>query len=59
MAEDLDIPVKETVIPREMLYIVDEVFFCGHCGGDHPDPVGGSHHRGKRHGRTYYTKTAG
>ena len=29
MAEDLKIPVKETVIPREMLYIVDEVFFVG------------------------------
>jgi len=29
LAEDLNIPVKESVIPREMLYIVDEVFFCG------------------------------
>ena len=29
LAEDLNIPVKETVIPREMLYIVDEVFFVG------------------------------
>jgi branched-chain amino acid aminotransferase len=29
MAQDLGITVKETVIPREMLYIVDEVFFCG------------------------------
>jgi branched-chain amino acid aminotransferase len=29
IAEDLDIPVKEQVIPREMLYIVDEVFFVG------------------------------
>jgi branched-chain amino acid aminotransferase len=29
MAEDLGITVKETVIPREMLYIVDEVFFVG------------------------------
>src|SRR3984893_14399793 len=29
MAEDLKIPVKEQVVPREMLYIVDEVFFCG------------------------------
>jgi branched-chain amino acid aminotransferase len=29
IAEDLNIPVKETVIPREMLYIVDEVFFVG------------------------------
>jgi branched-chain amino acid aminotransferase len=29
LAEDLHIPVKEQVIPREMLYIVDEVFFVG------------------------------
>jgi branched-chain amino acid aminotransferase len=29
LAEDLKIPVKEQVIPREMLYIVDEVFFVG------------------------------
>jgi branched-chain amino acid aminotransferase len=29
MAEDLNIPVKEAVIPREMLYIADEVFFVG------------------------------
>ncbi len=29
LAEDLKIPVKESVVPREMLYIVDEVFFAG------------------------------
>jgi len=29
LAEDLNIPLKETVIPREMLYIADEVFFVG------------------------------
>jgi branched-chain amino acid aminotransferase len=29
LAEDLNIPSKETVIPREMLYIADEVFFAG------------------------------
>jgi branched-chain amino acid aminotransferase len=29
IAEDLHIPVKEQVIPREMLYIADEVFFVG------------------------------
>jgi len=29
IAGDLNIPVKETVIPREMLYIADEVFFVG------------------------------
>jgi branched-chain amino acid aminotransferase len=29
IARDLEIPVIESVIPREMLYIVDEVFFGG------------------------------
>ena len=29
IAEDLGIPVKESVLPREVLYIADEVFFGG------------------------------
>lgn len=29
LAEDLDIPVREGAIPREMLYLADELFFCG------------------------------
>ena len=29
ICRDLDIPVTEQVIPREMLYIADEVFFTG------------------------------
>ena len=29
LAEDLGIPVKEQLIPREALYIADEVFLCG------------------------------
>ncbi|MFI5309962.1 MAG: branched-chain amino acid transaminase [Gemmatimonadales bacterium] len=29
MAADLGMPVKEMVIPREFLYVVDEAFFCG------------------------------
>jgi len=29
ICRDLDIPVVEQVIPREMLYIANEVFFCG------------------------------
>jgi branched-chain amino acid aminotransferase len=29
IAADLNIPVKESVIPREMVYLVDEVFFVG------------------------------
>ena len=29
LAKDLNIPVQEMVIPREMLYLADEVFLCG------------------------------
>src|SRR6202035_205009 len=29
LCEDLAIPVREQMIPREMLYIADEVFFTG------------------------------
>jgi len=29
LARELEIPVVEGLIPREMLYIADEVFFCG------------------------------
>lgn len=29
LAEDLGIPVKQAPIPREQLYIADEIFFCG------------------------------
>ncbi len=29
LAEDLDIPLRETVMPREILYTVDELFFSG------------------------------
>lgn len=29
LARELDLPIVETVIPREMLYVADEVFFTG------------------------------
>ena len=29
LARDLDIPVREQAVPREMLYAADEVFLCG------------------------------
>ena len=29
LAEDIGIPVIEQMIPREMLYVAEEVFFCG------------------------------
>jgi branched-chain amino acid aminotransferase len=29
ICKDLGIPVVEQIIPREMLYIANEVFFCG------------------------------
>ena len=50
LARDLGIPVVETLIPREMLYIADEVFFTRHRGRDHADPLGRPHHRSARAG---------
>jgi len=29
IAEDLELPVREQALPREMLYVADELFFCG------------------------------
>jgi branched-chain amino acid aminotransferase len=29
IARDMNIPIVEQIIPRELLYIADEVFFCG------------------------------
>ena len=29
LCEDLAIPVRETLVPREMLYVADEIFFTG------------------------------
>jgi branched-chain amino acid aminotransferase len=29
LARDMNIPIVEQIIPRELLYIADEVFFCG------------------------------
>ena len=29
LAEDIGVPVVEQMVPREMLYLADEVFFCG------------------------------
>jgi len=29
LAQDLDIPLRETVMPRELLYVADELFFSG------------------------------
>lgn len=29
LAEDIGVPVAEQMLPREMLYVADEVFFCG------------------------------
>jgi branched-subunit amino acid aminotransferase/4-amino-4-deoxychorismate lyase len=38
LAHDCGFEVVEQVVPREMLYIADEVF-CG-TAGDHADPFG-------------------
>jgi hypothetical protein len=35
LAKDLDIPLVETIVPREMLYIADEVILLRHRCGDH------------------------
>jgi len=29
LASDLNIPIREQALPREMLYVADELFFCG------------------------------
>jgi branched-chain amino acid aminotransferase len=57
IAEDLGIPVKEQVIPREMLYIVDEVFFVGTAVEVTPlrRPYSGRQGRGRAH----YPQAAG
>ena len=36
LAQSLSIPVIETLIPREMLYIADEVFFSGNTPARDP-----------------------
>ena len=41
IATELGISVREEMIPREMLYIADELFFSGHRRGDYAHPVGG------------------
>ena len=47
LARRLGIPVEEKALPREMLYLADELFFTGHRGRDHADPVRGPA-RGRR-----------
>ena len=41
IARDLGFEVREQTLPREMLYIADEVFFVGHGRRGHAHPVGG------------------
>ena len=50
LARRLGIPVEEKALPREMLYLADELFFTRHRGRDHADPLGGSAH-GRRRAR--------
>ena len=40
LCRDLGIPVAEQMIPREMLYIADEVFLQRHRRRSHPDSLG-------------------
>ena len=48
LARDMGFEVREQTLPREMLYIADEVFFVGDRGRGHPDPVGGPNQGGPR-----------
>ena len=48
LARDLGFTVTEPIVPREALYIADEVFFVGTAAEVTPDPVGRQDH--DRHG---------
>ena len=48
LCEDLGIPVREEMIPREMLYIADEVFLHRHRRRNHAAALGGPHHHRRR-----------
>ena len=41
LARRLGIEVREQMMPREMLYLADEIFLTGHGRRDHAHPVGG------------------
>ena len=40
LAQDLGLQVREQELPREMVYIADEVFFAGNGGRAHAHPLG-------------------
>ena len=46
LARDLGIPLREETLPREAMYIADELFFTGTAAEISPDSVGRQdHHR--------------
>ena len=49
IARDLNIPIVEQMIPREMLYIADEVVLHRHGGRGHADPLGRQDQGRQRH----------
>ncbi len=56
LGEDIGLPVVEQMIPREMLYLADEVFFCGTASEITPDP---RHRQDQHQQRRYGTGHAG
>ena len=48
IARDLNIPIVEQMIPREMLYIADEAFFTGTAAEVTPNPIGRQNHSRQR-----------
>ena len=58
LARDLGYEVRETSIPREMLYIADELFFTGTAAESHADPLGGPHHGRHRPARPDHREAA-
>jgi hypothetical protein len=51
IARDLGFEVREETLPREMLYIADEVFFVGHRRRGDAHQIGGQDHRRPRTAR--------
>ncbi len=50
LARDLGFEVREQPLPREFLYLADEVFFCGTAVEITPDSLGRQDHRRARGG---------
>ena len=58
LATHLGYDVRESEMPREFLYMADELFFTGTAGRDRPDPLGRWHVDWRRKTRTDHQTTA-